>query len=60
MAEGAPVGVGVAIPFWTVTVTAAAPSNAPPEAYPLAEIVCCPLAMLVEFQLKLTGGVEPK
>jgi hypothetical protein len=54
------VGVGVALPFCTVTLMEALPSTVPVEEKPVAEIVCSPLGAVVEFQLKVAGGVEAK
>jgi len=55
-----PVAVGVAPPLLTVTVFDAVPSTVLVEEYAFAEIVCAPLVTVVEFQLKVEGGVEAK
>jgi len=44
----------------TLTETEALPSTVPVELYPFAEMVCAPLATVVESQLKVPGGVEAK
>ena len=53
-------GVAVAPPFCTVTVTEAVPSVEPELLNAFAEIAWLPLATVVEFQLKVRGGVEAK
>lgn len=54
------VEVAVGPPFCTVTVTAAVPSVEPELLSAFAEIVWLPLVTVVEFQLKVKGGVEAK
>jgi hypothetical protein len=44
----------------TVTDTEAVASTVPLALYPVAEIVCAPFAIVVEFQLNVPGGVEAK
>lgn len=54
------VAVGVGVPFCTVTVIESDPSNVLEALNAFAEIVWLPLATVVEFQLKVEGGVEAK
>jgi hypothetical protein len=54
------VGVEVGPPLFTVTFTAAVPATTPALLKAVAEIVWLPLGTVVEFQLKLLGGVEAK
>jgi hypothetical protein len=54
------VGVAVAAAFATVTLIDAVPSTVLVAENPVTEIVCAPLATVVECQLNVIGGVEAK
>lgn len=48
------------VPFETVTLTEAVPITVEFAAYAVAVIECDPFDTVVEFQLKVEGGVEAK
>jgi hypothetical protein len=55
------VAVGVdEVPLATVTLIDAVPSTVLVAENPVTEIVCAPLATVVEFQLNVIGGVDAK
>jgi hypothetical protein len=56
----ATVEVGVGPPLATVTTIEAVPNTALALEKALAEIVCDPLPTVVEFQLKVEGGVDAR
>lgn len=48
------------VPFETVTLIEAVPFTVELAAYAVAEMECDPFDTVVEFQLKVEGGVEAK
>jgi len=54
------VAVAVAVPFCTFTTIEAVPSKVLELLYAFAEITWLPVLTVVEFQLKVEGGVDAK